>query len=151
MGHGAWILATDRVLAFWQISVFAFLGGIFVRKSVSKRSMRTYVLDRTFRFSVIYLLWTAIQGTVLLLAARVVNNPVPIGSLLRGWIPTGQLWYLPFLAVITLVVVPMRPWRSKRAPWILGLAAVLSIAVWGLNGLVIGTQGLGRSSFSWPE
>lgn len=147
LGHGSWIAATDRVLAFWQISVFAFLGGIFVAKSVSKYSMRMYVRERIFRFMAIYLLWTVIQGSVILLAAGVVNNPVPIGSLLRVWIPTGQLWYMPFLAAITLIVVPMRPWEPRRAPWVLGLSAVLSIALWGLNGPVIGTQGLGLVVF----
>jgi uncharacterized membrane protein YcfT len=57
LGHGAWIPATDRVLAFWQISGFAFLGGIFVAKSVAKYSMRMYVRERIFRFMAIYLVW----------------------------------------------------------------------------------------------
>jgi peptidoglycan/LPS O-acetylase OafA/YrhL len=147
LGHGAWIAATDRVLAFWQISVFAFLGGIFVAQSVAKYSMRMYVRERVFRFMAIYLVWTFLQGSVMLLAARVVNNPVSIGSLFRVWIPMAQLWYMPFLAAITLIVVPMRPWEPRRAPWLLGLAAVLSIALWGLNGPVIGTQGLGLVVF----
>jgi peptidoglycan/LPS O-acetylase OafA/YrhL len=147
LGHGTWIATTDRVLAFWQISVFAFLGGIFVAKSVRKYSMQMYVRERTFRFMVIYVVWTGLEGSVMLLAARVVNKPVSIGSLLRLWIPMAQLWYMPFVAAITLLVVPLRPWEPRRAPWLLGLSAVLSIALWGLNGPVIGTQGLGLVVF----
>lgn len=44
------------------VSVFAFLGGIFVAKSVGKRSMRMYLQERTFQFTVLYLLWTVLQG-----------------------------------------------------------------------------------------
>jgi len=147
LGHGSWIAATDRVLCLWELSVFAFLGGIFVAKSVSKRSMGTYLQERTFQFVVLYLLWTALQGGVQLFAARLVNNPSSIGLLLRVWAPTGQLWYLPWLVLATLVFVPLRPWRPERAPWVLGLAALLSIAFWGLDGGAIGTQGLGLVVF----
>ncbi len=147
LGHGVWVPAADRVLCLWELSVFAFLGGIFVTRSVAKRSLRTYLAERTFQFLVVYLLWTAVQGAVLLWAARVVNNPGSIGLLLRVWAPTGQLWYLPYLVVVTLVFVPMRPWLPGRAPWLLALSAVLSIGLWGLDGGVIGTQGLGLVVF----
>jgi len=105
LGHGSWIAATDRVLCLWELSVFAFLGGIFVAKSVSKRSMGTYLQERTFQFVVLYLLWTALQGGVQLFAARLVNNPSSIGLLLRVWAPTGQLWYLPWLVLATLAAL----------------------------------------------
>ncbi len=147
LGRGVWFPAADRVLYLWELSVFAFLGGLFVAKSVAKRSLRTYLVERTFRFLVVYLLWTAVQGAVLLWAARVVNNPSSIGLLSRVWAPTGQLWYLPYLVVVTLIFVPMRPWRPERAPWLLALSAVLSISLWGLDGGVIGTQGLGLVVF----
>lgn len=143
LGNGAWIIAVDLVLDLYVFGVFVFLGGVFVPKSVSKRSVRTYVTERVFQFSVVYLIWTALQGSVLLLAARMVNNPGSISSVLKVWAPTGQLWYLPFLVIVTLIFVPLRPWLPERAPWILGFAALLSIAFWGLDGGVIGTQGLG--------
>jgi peptidoglycan/LPS O-acetylase OafA/YrhL len=43
--------------------------------------------------------------------------------------------------------VPLQPWRPGRAPWVIGLAAVLSVAFWGLDGGLIGTQGLGLVVF----
>jgi uncharacterized membrane protein YcfT len=147
LGDGAWIAATDRVLCLWELSIFAFLGGIFVAKSVDKRSMRMYLQERTFQFMVLYLLWTVLQGGVQLLASGVVNNPGSIGYAFRVWAPSGQLWYLAWLVLATLVFVPMRPWLPGRAPWVFGLAAVISVAFWGLDGGAIGTQGLGLVVF----
>jgi len=147
LGHGAWIPAVDLVLDLYVFGVFAFLGGVFVPKSVNKRSVRTYVTERVFQFSVVYLIWTALQGSVLLLAAKMVNNPGSISSVLKVWAPTGQLWYLPFLVIVTVIFVPLRPWLPERAPWVLGFAALVSIAFWGLDGGIIGTQGLGVIAF----
>jgi fucose 4-O-acetylase-like acetyltransferase len=145
LGNGAWIPVTDRVLCLWHLSIFAFVGGIFVASSVRKRSMRTYLLERTFHFLSVYLLWTAVQGTVLLWAARLVNNPGSVRSLFRVWAPTGQLWYLPYLVLVTVVFVPL--WRWRPAPWVFGVSAALSVAFWGIDGGVIGTQGLGLVVF----
>jgi fucose 4-O-acetylase-like acetyltransferase len=147
LGNGAWIAATDRTLCLWELSIFAFLGGIFVAKSVGKRSMRMYLQERTFQFMVLYLLWTVLQGGVQLLASGVVNNPGSIVYAFRVWAPSGQLWYLPWLVLATLVFVPMKPWLPGRAPWVFGLAAALSVAFWGLDGGAIGTQGIGLVVF----
>jgi fucose 4-O-acetylase-like acetyltransferase len=145
LGNGAWIPTTDRVLCLWHLSIFAFIGGIFVATSVRKRSLRTYLLERTFHFLSVYLIWTAVQGTVMLWAARVVNNPGSVRSLFRIWAPTGQLWYLPYLVLVTVVFVPL--WRWRPAPWLIGVAATLSVTFWGIDGGVVGTQGLGLIVF----
>jgi fucose 4-O-acetylase-like acetyltransferase len=145
LGTGTWIPTTDRVLCLWHLSIFAFIGGIFVATSMRKRSTRTYLLERTWHFLSVYLLWTAVQGTVLLWAARVVNNPGSARSLFRVWAPTGQLWYLPYLVLITVIFVPL--WRWRPTPWLIGVAAALSVAFWGLDGGVVGTQGLGLIVF----
>ncbi len=145
LGNGAWIPTTDRVLCLWHLSIFAFVGGIFVSTSMRKRSMRTYLLERTSHFLSVYLLWTAVQGTIMLWAARVVNNPGSVRSLFRVWAPTGQLWYLPYLVLVTVVFVPL--WRWRPAPWLIGVAAVLSVAFWGIDGGVVGAQGLGLVVF----
>lgn len=147
LGDGEWIAAADRVLCLWHLSIFAFVGGLFVATSVSKRSMRTYLQERVFQFLSIYLIWTVLQGTVSLFASRLVNNPESVSALFRIWAPTGQLWYLPYLALVSLVFVPWRPWLPRRAPWFFGSATLLSIAFWGLDGGVLGTQGLGLLIF----
>jgi fucose 4-O-acetylase-like acetyltransferase len=147
LGHAAWFPEMDRVLCMYELSVFAFLSGTLVAKSLGKRSLGKYLQERTFQFLGIYVIWTLVQGSVQLLASHLINNPSSMGMLFRFWAPTGQLWYLPFLAIATLVFVPMRPWQSERAPWVLGVAAVISIALWGLDLGMIGTQGLGLIVF----
>ncbi|MDT5138813.1 MAG: hypothetical protein QOD58_3075, partial [Mycobacterium sp.] len=109
--------------------------------------LRTYLQERTFQLLAVYLIWTLLQGTVQLLANHLVNNPSSMGMLFRFWAPTGQLWYLPFLAIASLVFVPMLPWRPERAPWVLGSAVVISVGLWGLDLGMIGAQGVGLIVF----
>jgi peptidoglycan/LPS O-acetylase OafA/YrhL len=45
------------------------------------------------------------------------------------------------------VFVPMQPWIGRRAPWILGIAAMISVAFWGYDGGYVGMQGLGLVVF----
>ncbi|WP_197283593.1 acyltransferase family protein [Mycobacterium sp. Marseille-P9652] len=147
LGRGDWFPAMDRVLSLWGLSVFAFLGGVFVRDAVAKRSLPAYLYERSFRLIFVYVLWSQLQGVIQIWAAGIVNHPGSVGFLLELWAPKGQLWYLPFLVLATLVLVPMRPWRSTRGPWILAASAILSVAFWGLDDGVIGTQGLGLVVF----
>jgi peptidoglycan/LPS O-acetylase OafA/YrhL len=70
-----------------------------------------------------------------------------VGAMLALSRPLGQLWYLPFLIIVTLVFVPMQPWIRRRAPWILAAAAAISVAFWGYDGGYVGTQGLGLVIF----
>jgi fucose 4-O-acetylase-like acetyltransferase len=147
LGHGSWIAGTDTVLYLWHLCVFAFVGGVFVAKSVNRRGMRSYLWERETQLLVIYLLWTVIQGTVQLLASRAVNYPTSIVSVISLWAPTGQLWYLPFVMFVTLVFVPARPWLPHRAPWFLSLALVISLSLWGYGRPLVGTQGLGLVIF----
>lgn len=137
----------DRLVGLWCLSVFAFVGGTFVPRGVRQRGVRDYLWDRVARFFVIYVMWTLLQGGVMLVAASAVNTPTTVAALFTWWRPTGQLWYLPFLIVVTVVFVPMKAWNGRRGPWILALAAVFSIAFWGYDGGYVGTQGLGLVIF----
>ncbi len=143
-----WVTATvDRVVGTWCLCVFAFVGGTFVPQGVRRRGTRAYLRDRVPRFFVIYVTWTLLQGGVMLLAASLVNVPTSVSALFMWWRPTSQLWYLPFLIMVTLVFVPMKPWEGRRGRWILGLAAVVSVLFWGYDGGYVGTQGLGLVVF----
>ncbi len=143
---GATILV-DQIVGFWSLSVFAFVGGTFVPRGVRKRGVPGYIRDRVVQFFVVYVIWTLLQGGVQLLASSAVNTPPSVAALFSLWRPLGQLWYLPFLILVTVVFVPMKPWVGGRAPWILGFAAVISIAFWGFDGGYVGTQGLGLVVF----
>ncbi|MEW5808585.1 MAG: acyltransferase [Actinomycetota bacterium] len=132
----------DNLTGFWCLSVFAFVGGTFVPRGVRKRGVASYVRDRVPRFAVIYCIWTALQGGIQLLAADSANVPVTPLTVLSLWRPIGHLWYLPFLILVTVVVVPLKPWLRPRGAWVLGAAFVVSVLFWGYDGGYIGTQGL---------
>ena len=137
----------DRIVGLWCLNVFAFVGGAFVARSVQRRGAGSYVRDRVFRIFAIFVVWTLLQGGVQLAAAGLINIPLSVTGVLSLWHPNSQLWYLPFLIVVTVVFVPLQPWKSQRAWWILGAAAVLSFAFWGYDGGYVGTQGLGLVVF----
>ena len=137
----------DRINTFWCLSVFAFVSGAFVPRGVRKQGVPAYVWDRMTQFFFVYVVWTVLQGGVQLLASSAINTPTSVGAMLSIWRPLGQLWYLPFLILVTLVFVPMQPWLGRRGAWILGATAVISFAFWGYDGGYVGTQGLGLVVF----
>ncbi|OBI72182.1 acyltransferase [Mycobacterium sp. E740] len=147
LGDGAWIKIADQVILLFSLSVFAFVGGLFVSASVRKRGLGRYLSERESQFAFVWLTWTALQGGVLLLASGVVNTPGSIGSLLRIWLPIGQLWYLPFLMLVTLIFVPMWTWLPRGGLWVFGLAAVLSLGLWGFNTGLAGIRGFALAVF----
>lgn len=138
---------TTRAVGIWCLTVFAFVGGTFVPRAVEKMGLGAYLRDRTARFVTVYLIWMVLQGALKWLAGGEVNHRTSVGHLLQFWRPDGQLWYLPFLILVTVIFVPLKPWLASRAPVVLGLATVISVAFWGYDGGYIGTQGLGLVVF----
>lgn len=64
------------------------------------------------------------------------------------WVPPGQLWFLPWLALVTLLVVPLRPWRDRRVGvGVLVLAVLVSLTSWGWDPPIVGVRGLGLTGF----
>lgn len=81
-------------------------------------------------------------------AGALVNTPTGIAEVLSLWVPPGQLWFLPWLALVTVVTVPRRPWRSRRAGTaVLVTSALVSLAAWGWDPPIIGLRGLALSVF----
>jgi fucose 4-O-acetylase-like acetyltransferase len=136
-----------RGVGLWCLTVFAFVGGTFVPRAVEKIGLGVYLRDRSARFVAVYLIWMAVQGALKWLAGGEVNHPTSLGQLLQIWRPDGQLWYLPFLILVTAIFVPMRPWLTSRAPVVLGIATAISVVFWGYDGGCIGLQGLGLVVF----
>ena len=127
-------MTLDRVLYLFHLSTFAYLSGLFVRRSVERDGGRQVMLRRTSLMIWLYLLWTVIQGSTRVAASSVSNTAITIGDVLRIWVPEGQLWFLPWLIAVTGVAVITRPWRSSGlGGFVLAAAAVLAVVVWGFE------------------
>ena len=147
-GSSTTFITTDRLLYTFHLSVFAFLAALFIRRAVDRDGVWGYLRSRDALFIYLYVLWSVLQGAVKLLTGALVNSPTSVADVLRLWIPEGQLWFLPWLIVMTTVVVLTRPWRSISAAVIMLVAsAAVSVALWGLSGAIAGTQGLGLTVF----
>ena len=135
-------LTLDRLLYLFHLATFAYLSGLFVRRSVERDGAQRVVTRRVLLFGWLYLLWTLIQGTVRVAASSVANTQVTAGDVAKIWIPQGQLWFLPWLIAVTVVAVVTQPWRNQtRGAVVLVLAAVLALAVWGYDPLYAFTRG----------
>lgn len=138
-------LLFDRGLYFFHLAVFVFVAGLFVRQSLVKRGTDAYLRSRLWLFAYLYVLWAVLQGLVKIVTGSLVNNPTNLTDLLRLWIPEGQLWFLPFMIVMTLIAVIYRPWT--RPYLALLFAGAASLAAWGVEGPFIGMRGLSLTVF----
>lgn len=138
----------DRCLYMFHLSVFALMAGLFVQHALRRDGVAQYLRARSVSFLYLYLVWSMIQGGVKLVTASLVNTPTSIAGVMSIWRPEGQLWFFPFLIAMTTAVAVMGSWRSRLAiPLSLALATMLSLAAWGVNGPIAGTQGLGLTAF----
>ncbi|GAA1916993.1 acyltransferase family protein [Nocardioides hwasunensis] len=135
-------LTIDRLLYLFHLATFAYLSGLFVRRTVERDGALPTLRRRATLFVWLYLLWTVIQGSVRIAASSVANTPVTVGDIAKVWIPEGQLWFLPWLIAVTAVAALTQLWRSQaRAAVVLVLAGVLAMAVWGFDPLYAFTRG----------
>jgi fucose 4-O-acetylase-like acetyltransferase len=134
----------DRTLYMGHLTVFAFLSGLFISRGVERRGPREYLTARLALFLYLYLLWQTLQVVVKLVTASQVNHHLGLSRLWEVWRPEGQMWFLPWLVVATLLVVLTRVWEDRPLAYAgVGLGVVVSCATWAYNGPVAGTQGLG--------
>lgn len=132
----------DTWLYSWHLSVFALLAGLFVARSVQRSGPRPYLRRRLTLFAYLYLVWTLLQGMVKIVVPSGTNIPASWLQLIRIWHPDGQLWFLPWIAIMTLLAVIIAPWRTPhRAKVTLIVASAVSLGLWGHEGSMVGTQG----------
>lgn len=135
-------LTLDRLLYLFHLATFAYLSGLFVRRSVERDGTRRVITRRVMLFVWLYLLWTLVQGSVRVAASSVANTPVTVGDVARVWIPEGQLWFLPWLIAVTVVAAVTQLWRTPvRGVVVLALAALVALAVWGFDPLYAFARG----------
>ncbi|MCS3842582.1 acyltransferase [Microbacterium sp. AK031] len=142
--HDADLFETvDTTVYMWHLTVFAFTAGLFVQHGMNREGAWRYARDRDLVFLWLYVVWSLIQGAVKLIAGAFVNSQTSLGEILRLWVPDGQLWFFGWIALMMILAAATRPWVSRsRATVVIIGAAVGSLALWGVQGPYIGTQGL---------
>ncbi|MDH2442918.1 acyltransferase [Amnibacterium sp. CER49] len=134
----------DRFLYLFHVAVFAFLAGVFVRSAAARQGRWRYLVSRDGLFLYLYVLWSFIEGLTKVATAKLVNTPTSLLGVLDLARPIGQLWFLPWLIVVTALAVLVAPWRSRpRAAAALLGSAVVSLVFWGSDPAWAGLQGLG--------
>lgn len=139
-----WYVLADQLLYSVHLGVFAFVSGLFVGRGVDRDGIGRYLRQRDVTFLWLYVLWSLLQGAVKLAAASSVNSSSTFGMILNLSHPQGQLWFLPWLIVVTSLAAISGIWRdSRRAYAGLAIALVVSILGWGTDPGIAGAQGLG--------
>lgn len=135
--------ATERVVYFMHLPLFVITTGLLLAQSVGRVQVRPYLARRIPLLVWPFLIWTAIQGAAEVGLGRLRNSSTSWLDVVKLWIPIGHLWYLPFLLLALLIVVPLRPWESaRRAGLSCGLALVVSLLAWGHDGQTVATRGM---------
>lgn len=144
-------LEIDDALYSWHVAVFAFAAGVFVPSGVDRRGAWPYLRPRLLLFTWLYLLWTALQVGQRQLGGALRDEPVEGETFLVGLLTAyGQLWWLPFMVLASVIAVLTTPWRSpSRAVWSgLALTAV-ALVTWGWTGEWAFLEGLALLVFFW--
>ncbi|WP_022867622.1 acyltransferase family protein [Schaalia vaccimaxillae] len=143
-----WYLVVDRATYMIHLAIFAMAAGLMVHSSVQRRGSGPYLRDRLADFAWVYVIWSVLQGSLQYVLADAVNNGRSLQSVLTLWVPTNQMWFLPWIAVMSVFAVVARPWLSSTRTWVfLVVSAAISIASWGVFGPFIFAQGLGLTFF----
>ncbi|WP_203567994.1 acyltransferase family protein [Aestuariimicrobium ganziense] len=125
-------LASERVVYFFHLPLFAFVTGAFMGASVEKSGRWNWLRKREWQLLWPFLVWTVIMGVFSVATSRLKNTPTTWSDVVTLWRPLGHLWYLPWLMLATVAVVLARPWRPGALRWVgMTLLAVASLAAWG--------------------
>ncbi|WP_439814839.1 acyltransferase family protein [Zavarzinia sp. CC-PAN008] len=121
------VLWTEYLLGAFMMPMFFLLAGMALEPSLAKGTQK-FLTARAWTIVYPYFLWSLIQGGLVLLFNRSVNNPGSVSDLLSiGWAPIGQFWFLYALAVCHLMGVLLR-----RQAVLLWAVVVIGYPVWTL-------------------
>jgi fucose 4-O-acetylase-like acetyltransferase len=142
------IAAVNDALYIFRMPALIVLVGLFIPRGVAKAGWRSYVARRATLLLYLYLVWQLVQGLAELLTEGVRNGDTSVWDIVTFWFPLAHLWFLPFLAVATAVVVALRPWCPGRGrPFSIALLVVVTVSAWGWDLDVAGLRGIALVGF----
>lgn len=118
------IVRFDSAFGIWKMPLFFLLSGIFIPK-LFPLDTKSIVKNRIALIGWPFMLWGAIQTTVMLFMSAMTNSKTSAWDLLLfPFLPKGQFWFLEYLLVITIVYgISLR--KSQRIPLVVSAAAIL--------------------------
>lgn len=102
----------DTALYTFHMPLFMMLAGMNVPVSL-RRGTSSFIRDKLRSVAYPYVLWSLIQGTILVLLSRFTNGGADWHDLLAiGWRPMSQFWFLYALMAYLLLVaaIGLRRW-----------------------------------------
>lgn len=114
---------TEFTLYTFHMPLFFFLTGLNVPHSL-QRGPRSFLAAKAWTIAYPYVLWSLLQGSLILAMGHDVNLPLTGADLAAIWYrPIGQFWFLYALMLCHVAVVLVPSWRLLAGLSILGLVA----------------------------
>ncbi|MDO5676872.1 MAG: acyltransferase [Propionibacteriaceae bacterium] len=133
----------EKMVYFVHLPLFVFTTGLLMGRSADRQGSGQYLKRREWALLWPFLVWTVILGAFEVLLPSIRNAPRTWAEVATLWVPIGQLWYLPFLMIATLLIILIRPWVTAARMWAgLILTLVASLLMWGHDGTTILTRGM---------
>lgn len=141
-------LVNERVLYLIRLPLFVIVSGLLMPTSVERRGTWRFLWARVVELLWVYLLWSILQGSVEVVTSGVKNTPTTWTEVLTFWVPRAQLWYLPYLAIVSVGIALIKPWRGGwRSALGVGLGLLISVLGWGHDGITVLTRGMSLTIF----
>jgi fucose 4-O-acetylase-like acetyltransferase len=124
----------DTALYTFHMPLFMMLAGMNVPGSL-RRGVGSFIRDKLQSVAYPYVLWSLVQGTILVLLSRFTNRGANWHDLLAiGWRPMSQFWFLYALMAYLLLValIGLRIW-----------VLIAAAAIVFLSGLALPRDGIG--------
>lgn len=120
--QAAWI---DYTLYTFHMPLFFFLSGLNVQFSL-RRGAATFLTGKLWTIAYPYVLWSLIQGVIIMTLSRDANIPIYPKDLAEIWrSPIGQFWFL-YALMICHIVVALVPNK-----WVvIAIAAIGFLSYW---------------------
>jgi fucose 4-O-acetylase-like acetyltransferase len=95
----------DYTLYTFHMPLFFFLAGLNVQYSL-RRGTRPFLESKAWTIAYPYVLWSLVQGAIIMELSRDVNIPISLSDLTAIWYrPIAQFWFLYALMICHMLVV----------------------------------------------